>query len=512
MPAPRDRLIDALPDSLRTALFGPPALAFAPALALAALWFGGERGLLALAFLVPALLLLIHIPRGLRLSRSGQKDHGSRSRREIVQALDATLAAPGAEGETAALALALDDAEKLLERHGPAAAVTLRREIGGRLAASLREGDMLRAEGTIGFRVALAPTRRLDIEALVQLSARLQRQMDAPVMLDAQAVHATMSVGFCLPRHPDEMSGGACLDLAEEALALALQNGPGAIRAHATGRRAPGVARGALSGELAAALDEGQLTPWFQPQLSTDTGAVSGMEALARWEHPDRGLVMPADFLPIVEAQGLHRRLTDAMLDGAFAALARWDAAGLDVPRVSINLSAADLADPLLAERIGWELDRFELGPERLAVEVLETVLSGSGDEVAARTLSTLEGMGCGIDLDDFGTGHAAIASIRRFSVGRVKIDRSFVRRVDTDADQQTMLTAILDLADRLGIETLAEGVETVSEHALLAQLGCRHVQGFAIARPMPAAEAEAWLARQSARASEALWPHREAG
>jgi diguanylate cyclase len=165
---------------------------------------------------------------------------------------------------------------------------------------------------------------------------------------------------------------------------------------------------------------------------------------------------------------------------------------------VSVNFSAAELRNPRLPDRLRWELDRFGLGPDRLTVEVLETVIAATDNDVIVANIAALSAMGCGIDLDDFGIGHASITTIRRFAVRRIKIDRSFVTRVDQDREQQRMVSAILSLADRLGLQTLAEGVETAGEHAMLSQLGCSHVQGFGIARPMPLDEVTDWMTRQA--------------
>ena len=139
------------------------------------------------------------------------------------------------------------------------------------------------------------------------------------------------------------------------------------------------------------------------------------------------------------------------------------------------------------------DLDRFDLTPERLTVEVLETVIADMGDDIITRNIAGLATLGCAIDLDDFGTGHASIANIRRFAVGRIKIDRSFIMKVDTDPEQQRMVSAILTMAEQLGLETLGEGVETVGEHAMLAQLGCGHIQGYGLARPMPFEDTLDW-------------------
>jgi diguanylate cyclase len=235
--------------------------------------------------------------------------------------------------------------------------------------------------------------------------------------------------------------------------------------------------------------------------VSTDTGAITGFEALARWHHPERGLIPPAEFLPAVMDAGLSSRLCDTILTGSLAAMRKWDQIGLNVPKVGVNFSCAELRDPRLVDRIKWELDRFDLKPQRLAVEILETVVADTSNDIIVRNLSALSRLGCALDLDDFGTGQAAIANIRRFSVNRIKIDRSFVTRVHDDREQQRTVAAILSLAEQLGLDTLAEGVETPEEHAMLAQLGCRHIQGYVIARPMPFEETADWVGRHRAQA-----------
>jgi EAL domain-containing protein (putative c-di-GMP-specific phosphodiesterase class I) len=294
------------------------------------------------------------------------------------------------------------------------------------------------------------------------------------------------------------------LDAAQVAADEAARHGPGAIRAYAPDMARHRADRDALREELELALDEGQIRAHFQPQISTDTGAITGFEALARWYHPERGLIPPADFLPMIEDAGLSARLGEVMLFNALTALARWDRAGLDVPTVAVNFSAAELRNPKLAEKLKWELDRFGLEPKRLCVEVLEHVVAETDNDVIVSNISALARMGCGIDLDDFGTGHASITSIRRFAVRRIKIDRSFVTKVDEDRDQQKMVSAILSMAERLGLHTLAEGVETPGEHTMLAQLGCGDVQGFGITRPMPVDETMDWIERHRARSSAA--------
>jgi diguanylate cyclase len=238
--------------------------------------------------------------------------------------------------------------------------------------------------------------------------------------------------------------------------------------------------------------------------VSTDTGQLTGFEALARWNHPSRGIVPPGDFLNVIEDSGLSERLGEVMLYHSCAALREWDKAAIAVPRVGVNFSPTELHNPRLVDKIKWELDRFDLSPNRLAIEILETVMSQETIDAVTRNIWALQELGCSIELDDFGTGSASIANIRRFAVGRIKIDRSFITHVDTDREQQTMVAAILTMAERLELETLGEGVETAGEHAMLAQLGCEHVQGFSIGRPMPLADTFAWYERHKTHVAQA--------
>jgi EAL domain-containing protein (putative c-di-GMP-specific phosphodiesterase class I) len=164
------------------------------------------------------------------------------------------------------------------------------------------------------------------------------------------------------------------------------------------------------------------------------------------------------------------------------------------VPNVAVNVSPEELRNPRLFDKIRWELDRFEIAPERLTIEILEDVVAQSDDDTTTRNIAALSNLGCRIDLDDFGTGHASIANIRRFDLHRIKIDRSYIAQVDTDREQQSMIAAILTMAERLGLDTLGEGVESHGEHAMLAQLGCGHVQGYSIAKPMPFKEIGPWI------------------
>jgi EAL domain-containing protein (putative c-di-GMP-specific phosphodiesterase class I) len=196
----------------------------------------------------------------------------------------------------------------------------------------------------------------------------------------------------------------------------------------------------------------------------------------------------------------------------SLSALKSWDRAGLRVASVGVNFSSEELRNPKLVEKIKWEVDRFEITPSRITIEVLENVVSEHDDDMITRNIRSLAAQGFGIDLDDFGTGHAAIANIRRFAVNRIKIDRSFITKIDKDNEQQVLTSAIVRMADSLGLETLAEGVETTAEHSYLAKLGCRYVQGFGIARPMPFEDTISWLHKYQDRLSKGSTGDQKAG
>lgn len=493
----------------KTAFFGPQILAFVPALTLGGYWFGGEGMLLFMAIFVPAVMGLVGLftpvrPAPPRPGKDVDTVTGLPLKPAVIATLDSAFCnEPELGVRTAALVLEIDEFEAFRNTYGAEAADHVLAQIAERICSTLRQGDVAcRLEGAL-FAVAMAPVRRLDLEAMIQVAARMQQAIGAPVVIGGMRLFLSASVGFCLPRRASERSGQVCIEAAESALRDAQASGSGAIRAYAAQSPRKRVKRAGLAEEVAEALEAGQIRPWFQPQISTDTGDISGMEALARWEHPDRGVILPGAFLPAISASGLSQRLGEVILFHSLTALKEWEEAGEHVPNVAVNFSHEELADPTLTDRIRWELDRFDIAPDRLVVEILETVISRSENDTITRNVTQLHNLGCGIDLDDFGTGHASIANIRRFSVSRIKIDRSFVTRIDTDREQQSLLTAILEMAERLEIETLAEGVETVGEHALLAQLGCGYVQGFSIARPMPFAETVDWMRIHRQRLSD---------
>ncbi|MFN3955709.1 MAG: EAL domain-containing protein [Pararhodobacter sp.] len=487
----------------------PAFLAPVPVLTLAGLWQGSLWAILAITAL-QALWIGLFLALRSR-SAPASPSHAPLSRRETLERLLASYPQPG-EGEGlrgAALAVRLDDEHQLIKRHGGRYVDALVHALGLRLGGALREKDTFcRLPG--GFGIALCPQRHMELEAVMAVAQRIQSHLGQSFSFEGVSIWPSVSIGFCLSPRAARLNGMGMLEAAEQAAEQALQAGPRGLYSYSA-VDFPAQLSGEELAELRQALESGAICAHFQPQIDARTGKVSGLEALARWNHPQSGLLPPAAFLPKIESIGLSSKLAERMLRNALGLLRDLDAQGLDVPRVAINLAAPELRNPHLAEEIAWELDNHDLPPERLTIEILETVVADSDDDVVVRNIAKLAAMGCGIDLDDFGTGHASIANIRRFAVNRLKIDRSFISHIHEDGERQRMISAILSMAEQLELGTLAEGVETPQERAALAELGCQHLQGFAIARPMPPAEIAPWL-RQVSQPDAPLQADRTSG
>ena len=496
-----------LRDQICTGLIGPHALAFFPTGVLAAYWIGDEAALIGTAAAMPIVFLAIG---GFSAARNDiylpRDSFSGLLRRDIFDNLvEAVFEKTKDHSRGSALFhIKVDDYASLIERHGQIAADTVIEHTGDRILIALRDDDIVTRLGDCRFAFCLGPSRHMDLEVCIQMAGRIQTMIEEPISVDGVSVYVTATIGFCLSSRAPGANSTDWAQASSIALREAQKRGPASIRAFTDEMRRVAQVRTELREEVSNALENGQIIPWYQPQISTDTGRVSGFESLARWHHPERGMIAPADFLPAIEQAGLLERLAEVMIYHSFTALKAWDASGVKVPQVGVNFSGSELNNPRLIEKISWELDRFNLSPARLAVEVLETVIAGAPDDQVTLNINGLVDLGCHVDLDDFGTGHASISSIRRFKIDRLKIDRSFVMKADRDPEQQRMVSAILTMAERLNLETLAEGVETVGEHALLAQLGCDHVQGFGIAKPMPFNETLDWIHAHEAKLEDA--------
>ena len=493
---------------VRRVLLRRELLAFVPALALSGYWFG----LPGLALVTCTALAVSWLTRGetsaappVGIAVDAQTRLPPRAAAEAV--LDAALRDCLTTGRgCAAFVLGLDDFGALAERHGEAALAQVLKRMGERLHSALREGDLVAGLPDGRFAVALAPVHRFDLESVIQIATRLQAAAEAPMSLDAATLHPSAHIGFCLISRSPERNGPAMLRAAEIAADAALRHGPGSVRAFSTEIEQQAQDRHALADQVAAALEGGQIVAHFLPQISCDTGAVTGFELVPCWLHPARSCMDGAELLQLLDAGGLRKRLGEVLMYHGFAALRGRYGTGLPKLPLTLALSHDDLGDPKLPDRLSWELDRFEIAPAllRLLLPDLPGGDAASGQDTAQRNLARLAALGCGLELSGIGNGIGAISAMRRFNVQRIRIPPALVRRIDADAEQQRLVAAVVSLADGLGAETLAEGVSGLGEHTLLAQLGCSHVQGPGIARVMAVEDARDWLNRHQAKRNPA--------
>jgi EAL domain-containing protein (putative c-di-GMP-specific phosphodiesterase class I) len=242
-----------------------------------------------------------------------------------------------------------------------------------------------------------------------------------------------------------------------------------------------------LGADLPLALESGQLFLHFQPKIRLADRRITGVEALVRWQHPVLGLVSPAEFIPIAERTGASAGLTRWVLHSALKQLAEWHRDGYSL-EVAVNLSAADILDAGLLQHILEALREVKVPAGSLTLEITESVLMHE-PAAARRNMELLRVAGVRFSIDDFGTGYSSLSQLRELAADELKIDQSFVRSTMRGSDHVAVLRGIIDLAHALGLRTVAEGVETVEQWNLLAELGCRHAQGYLISKPAPASD-----------------------
>jgi len=489
----------------RVALARVEVLALFPILVLCAYAAGGPTLVVAAAMVLPALLVVQNLGRPVHKGAFAyapvtQVPTRSADRGTMLAMLGRISAMPGLE--SACFVLRIDDWDRLERRLGAETARDLRDECHGRLHAALRGDDLVASLGPATFGVVLHPIAAARLRIRDAIADRLRACLAEPIAVGATSVRLTACIGHAAlrnsgPSREDAPTADAVLDGAVQALEEARVAGPGSVRSFVPGSPGRQRSQSRLSGEVAGALASGAILPWFQPQLDMRTGRVAGFEALARWQHPALGVMTPGQFLPAVEDAGRMEDLGTRIRQQALDALKAWDRRGHRDLTLSVNACGSELRSPGYAEQVAWDLDAADIASERLIVEVLESVAADARDDTVLATLAALRSQGIGLDLDDFGVGQASLLSIRRFGVRRIKIDRSFVIGIDRDAEQQAMVGGIVSLGRKMGLDALAEGVETPEEQATLVDLGCAYVQGFGLARPMALSDTFAWLETQ---------------
>jgi diguanylate cyclase (GGDEF)-like protein len=347
-----------------------------------------------------------------------------------------------------------------------------------------------------GDQFAVLVTGVAEREEVMELAETIRAEFDSPFTADAISLVLGASIGVALyPEHAP--SADLLLQRTDAATYMARLEGSGIeVYAAETDPYAP--RRLALAADLREALERDEVDVYVQPKVSLADGVVLGAEALVRWTHPRLGPLSPDQFIPAAEYTGVIRALTAYVVRGALAQCRAWRDAGMDLT-ISVNLSARNLFDSHLVEDIGAAIAQAGVPSSALTLELTEsTVMGGSRRSLAV--LEGLQGLGVGLSVDDFGTGYSSLSHLRQLPVTELKVDKSFVATMTSNEHDAVIVRALVDLGRSLGLRTVAEGVESTEAFDMLREFGCDEAQGYLLSRPLPAAQFEAWLARQKVR------------
>ena len=376
------------------------------------------------------------------------------------------------------------------------------RIVADRLSSAVRPGDTVARIGGDEF-VILCETLE-DFNDAATIAYRASAAVAAPITTGPADLEMTVSIGVAVAAVGEDVTADTLLRDADEAMYKAKRQGPNVVELFDEQLRAAASSSLRLLAEMRRAEGDRELRLHYQPVLQLQNEAVIGVEALIRWQHPTRGLVQPDDFVPFAERSGLIVGIGAWVVHEACEQAAVW-AADRQVPAadltISVNVSGRQLARRAgLLRAVSLALDESGVEPTSLVLEVTESALMDDA-EAALRVLTELKTLGVQIAIDDFGTGYSSLVYLKRFPVDLIKIDRSFVAGLGRDREDAAIVRSVIDLAHALGIEAVAEGVETEEIWDVLADLGCDSAQGWYASRPLPADRATEWLLRHPSRA-----------
>jgi diguanylate cyclase (GGDEF)-like protein len=414
------------------------------------------------------------------------------NRAELYELGGRALAGARRDGTLAALLLIdLDRFKEVNDTMGHEQGDRLLVDVARRLRSVLRGSDILARLGGDEFAVLAALPNR---GALGEVATRLHAALARPFDVGGVAIELGASIGIALqPDHGDDVS--TLLRHADVAMYEA-KRAATSIETYAPERDPYSAERLQLLGDLRRALERDELVLHDPPKVALQDGRVIGVEALVRWQHPERGLLGPGDFLSLAERTGLMAGITRWVLYAAVGQCAAWREEGTDLP-IAINLAAANIVDSTLPDAVAEALRRWDVPAHRLECEISEDTVMGDPRR-ATDVLERLRALGVRLSLDDFGTGHSSLSYLKRLPLDEVKIDRSFVIGMAEDASDAAIVRSTIDLARHLGLAVVAEGVETAEVLDVLATLDCDVAQGFLLSRPLPAGELDAWLAARA--------------
>jgi diguanylate cyclase (GGDEF)-like protein/PAS domain S-box-containing protein len=393
--------------------------------------------------------------------------------------------APRHSKRVAVLFLDLDGFKGINDTFGHAAGDKLLKMVAERLAACVRGSDTVSRLGGDEFVVLLSEVERPEDSAIT--ARRMIEAVSEPYVVDRHEVRVTVSIG--VSTYPDDgVDADLLIKNADAAMYQAKESGRHGYQFYKPAMNLRAIERQEVEESLRQALDRGEFALHFQPKVNLATGAISGAEALLRWEHPTRGAMPPTLFVPVAEASGLIHAIGQWVMREACRHVQSWHDAGLKLPSVAINISAAEFLAPHFLDRVFAVLNDTGLDPRALQLEINESVLMKHAD-VASSVLDPLSASGIQMSVDNFGTGYSSLKTLRKFPIQMLKIDQSFVREITLAKGEASLVTAVLNMAQSLNLRVVAEGVETSQELAFLQQHRCDEAQGYYFSRPLPAAE-----------------------
>jgi len=371
--------------------------------------------------------------------------------------------------------------DSLGHRHGD----ELLRQVSERLGDCVRSGDTVARLGGDEFVITLTEVAESDDIALV--TRKIAEVLAKPLLVAERSLQVTASIGISIfPQDSDD--GETLIRNADIAMYQAKQAGGGTFRFFAREMNERMQETMEMEADLRRALDRGELELHYQPKVDLVSGAISGCEALLRWNHPQRGMIAPHLFIPLAEETGLIVPIGHWVLRTACLAARSWQDRGLPPLVVAVNLSARQFRQPDLLATVMQTLLETELSPHVLELELTESMIVDN-PEAAATTMHKLRVLGVRLALDDFGTGYSSLNYLRRFPVDALKIDQSFIADVATDRGGAAVVNSVIAIAHSLGLEAVAEGVETVEQLYFLRGCHCDTLQGFLFSKPLPAGE-----------------------
>ncbi|MDF9409476.1 MAG: Cyclic di-GMP phosphodiesterase Gmr [Pelotomaculum sp. PtaB.Bin013] len=367
--------------------------------------------------------------------------------------------------------------------------------IARRLVGYVREDDTVARLGGDEFTVLLPEI--LQVENAAKVARKILRAVREPVRIDVHELYISTSIGIAL--YPsDGEDAESLLKNADTAMYRAKENGKNNYQLYTPAMNAKAFERLAIENGLRRALDRNEFVVYYQPKVNINTGKIIGMEALVRWEVPERGLIPPGDFIPLAEDTGLIVPIGEWVLRTACAQNKAWQDAGYPPLRVAVNLSARQFQLQNLVEVVSRVLEETGLEPCWLELEITESVAMQNA-EYTVKMLYELKDMGIQLAIDDFGTGYSSLNYLKRFPISKLKIDKSFVREIGTDQDNEAIASTVIVLGQSLKLGVVAEGVETEEQYDFLKQHQCDEMQGYLFGKPVPPEKFEEMIRRESA-------------